>query len=123
MPYKGSHIHTTVPLVKKASVSGFYQNDEGENVGFYLDGHCNPGFSGGPCLSPRSDKRWNIFGIASFYIPQEEVLYDEDQRSRMVLFENSGIFICYNIGFIIRAIEKAFRSNALDIEKAYLPAK
>ncbi len=87
----------TFPLVKRATVSAGIMDSQNTNIGFYMDGHNNPGFSGGPCLKRAGQGKWTLFGVVSSYIPQENILYDEENRVRMILNENSGIFICGNI--------------------------
>jgi hypothetical protein len=92
-PMKGNPL----PLAKKAIVCGTATNEEGKPIGFYLDGHCNPGFSGGPCVIQGVDGSWRIFGVVSNYLQQEEVLCDTKGQRRMILLENSGIFVCHSI--------------------------
>jgi len=97
------------PLVKKAVISGIAEDTDGNAVGFYLDGHNNPGFSGGPCVTATAKGSWQIFGVVSSYLPQREILYDERGNERMVLLENSGIFVCHNIDGIIDEIRSFVR--------------
>ncbi len=91
-------------LVKKGLISGDAYDDNSTFIGFILDGHNNPGFSGGPVLTKGSDGRWKIFAVISSYITQQEILYDKDQRERMILKENSGLINCHSIDFIIKEL-------------------
>ena len=92
------------PIVKKAIVAGDAYDTKGNSIGFLLDGHNNPGFSGGPCLAESHTKEWIIFGVTSSYIPQHEVLYDKNGKERMILFENSGIMNSHSIDEIIKKL-------------------
>jgi len=102
-PVKGNPL----PLAKKAIMCGTAANAEGKPIGFYLDGHCNPGFSGGPCVTKGVDKSWQIFGVVSTYITQKEILYDAKGQQRMILLENSGIFVCHSIDLMIDYLKTA----------------
>ncbi len=52
-------------IIKKAIISGDVYDANRNSIGFLLDGHNNPGFSGGPCLSESDTKKWIIFGVIS----------------------------------------------------------
>ena len=100
------------PLVKKSIVSGMMEND-GVTYGFYLDGHNNPGFSGGPCIAKRSEMEYNVFGVVSGYVTEYRqvrgVVTDNEGKSMNVdveVPENSGIIVGYNIGIIKDAIRR-----------------
>lgn len=87
----------TFPLLKKAVVSGALLENERKGIGFYLDGHNNPGFSGGPCLKQTIDGKWKLFAVVSSYVPQQNMLYDKDGNAKMIISENSGIFVAHSI--------------------------
>ncbi len=86
-----------LPLIKKGMVSGSVYDMTKNPIGFLLDGHNNPGFSGGPCFIQNQNNEWFVFGVISSYVPQKEVLYDKQGRERMVILENSGIINSHNI--------------------------
>jgi hypothetical protein len=99
----------TLPLLKKGCISGGLEDTGGNTIGFFIDGHNNPGFSGGPCIAKKhekNDRRWNIFGVMSGYLPEWRELKNDGESQRIM--ENSGICICHNIGFIVSAIESAY---------------
>ncbi len=84
-----------LPLVKKGIVSGWYFNDN--YYLFFLDGHNNPGFSGGPalCIDSKS-KKPAIFGVISGYYHENKPVknnHGEDEPSHIQ--ENSGIIKCF----------------------------
>ena len=75
-----------IPFVKKAIVSAI------NNPVIYLDGHNNPGFSGGPLVFwDYAEKRRKIMGVISGYYPHRIPGTDYP--------ENSGIGIAYNIQY------------------------
>ena len=96
-------IEQSICLVKKSIISGVLI-ENGIEIGYYLDGHNNPGFSGGPCVYKRPDAKWHIFAVVSSYYNHTEVLYDDKGNKRMILYENSGLFMVHKISFIIDAI-------------------
>ena len=101
----------TFPLIKKACVSGAHMDSTGTNIGFFLDGHNNPGFSGGPCIAKKheqSEDRWNIFGVMTSYYPELRQ-FDVNGKPKTIL-ENSGICICHSFGHIKSAIKSAYKS-------------
>lgn len=85
------------PLVKKAIVSGWVKYN-GADV-MVLDGHVNPGFSGGPVVSYDStSERMNVVGINTGYVPEAvDLQYKGDVLS---LKNNSGIIVCYGRRYI-----------------------
>lgn len=86
-----------VPLVKKATMSGSYTINDTEI--FLLDGHNNPGFSGGPVIAYNHKMSKNvIIGVISGYRPQFNKAYIPTDSSAIELnySENSGIIYSYN---------------------------
>ncbi|MEY8781288.1 serine protease [Allomuricauda sp. XS_ASV26] len=84
-----------LPLVKKAIFSGGPVLD-GYNL-LFLDGHNNPGFSGGPVISyDYSLQSAAIVGIISGYYPEERQAKNRDEiKLDAFTFENSGIIKCF----------------------------
>lgn len=75
-----------LPLVKKAIISGCYM-DEGLIL---LDGHNNPGFSGGPVV--REMKTSQVIGIVSGYRFEPQHVADSDgNRGPYTYHQNTGI--------------------------------
>lgn len=90
-----------VPLVKSGIVSGFHGDAGlGPDSSFLIDGHNNPGFSGGPLVSIR-DNAYKIAGVISAYLQHEEdVLPLSPDRTRTPMgrvMQNSGILVAWNI--------------------------
>lgn len=92
------------PFVKKGYFSAVNKTEEGGTV-FFLDGHNNKGFSGGPVASydPATRKNY-IHGIISGYITQEGDI--ETPFGNWKYNENSGIVITYSISHVFEIIEQ-----------------
>lgn len=89
-----------LPFVKKATLSMI----ENGSV-LYLDGHNNPGFSGGPVVFKKNDfDEFNVCAIISGY-RNELVETKVDNTTTIHVKTNSGIIIAYGI------------NNALDLIK------
>ena len=88
-----------VPLVKNGIISGFYGTEGlGEDSSFWIDGHNNPGFSGGPVVSMRNGE-FAISGVISgFYHSEGHVLSIDGQKSVIGTIRlNTGIIKAENI--------------------------
>lgn len=85
------------PLIKKAIISG--AAGTGYKFPIYLDGHNNPGFSGGPVYLqiPKQPHFMVSMIICSFKAVRDPVYYDDEQQSGLYVLQNSGIIQAYNI--------------------------
>lgn len=96
-----------LPFVKRATVSAFDFKKDAESV-LYLDGHNNPGFSGGPVVfkpatSTRSD--WCVAAIVSGYrLDEVPVLDNKGKETGNVVRANTGIIRAYGIKHVLEAI-------------------
>jgi hypothetical protein len=87
-----------LPLIKKATFSG----SSGDT--FFLDGHNNPGFSGGPLvLTVQSTLKQVIWGVVSGYISHFVATSTE-----LVFEENSGIIVIYSIKHAVEIMERVY---------------
>ena len=86
------------PLVKKGIVSGFGNKESWPQ--FYIDGHNNPGFSGGPIvfhnLYSKSENPC-IAGIISSYKTENKPLLKGSDNTGLVSAHNTGIIVAYGI--------------------------
>lgn len=101
--------NSPLPFVKKACFSGML----GPKASMlFLDGHNNPGFSGGPvCFKKEGARVFSIAGVISGYRPAKSYLYDKnDNLTDFYIQENSGIIHVADISF---AIEIAKNWNSL----------
>ena len=85
-----------VPFVKKAIVSSFVTGDDGIQFVF-LDGHNNPGFSGGPVVFKNlGESDYNVAGVISGFRYEKEQVYEDESEER-----ERGLFFKYNTGLVI----------------------
>ena len=85
-----------LPLVKSGTLSGI----EGEpNTRFLVDGHNNPGFSGGPLVFTKASepRGFKVAGVISGYRLSMLPVYDQSGNQIGLLPENSGIVIAHSI--------------------------
>ena len=88
------------PLVKRAILSAFM----GQML--LLDGHNNPGFSGGPVVFGNPGQRPNRFGgVISGYRFDPQPVYLNDQESAFTTRANTGIIISYSVDVALMLIE------------------
>ena len=93
-----------IPFVKKACLSGF---EAGKIM--LLDGHNNPGFSGGPIcfkkISPQTTTM-SIAGVISGYRFSQEPVYDlKGNDTGFYVKSNTGIIYAYDISLAIEIIK------------------
>ena len=107
-PYLGGY---PLPLVKKAIVSGFPDDNAGLVV---LDGHNNEGFSGGPVVrSSRADSgETQIIGVVRGYYPNTQHVIDKDGSPGPYTYtNNTGIVTVQSI----RKVVEIIRANPIGI--------
>ena len=98
-----------VPLIKSATLSGSV--DWGGLPKLVLDGHNNPGFSGGPIIAYDNENKTNcIIGVVSGYYPQMNKVKNAkgEEIEDIISPENSGIIFATHSTFveeIIRSIK------------------
>lgn len=93
------------PLVKKAILSA---TDSNMNI-FLLDGHNNPGFSGGPVVySPmkKPDHQFAVAGVISAYRYSMDPVYFKDKPTILEVRYNTGIIVVYGIEHAIDLISR-----------------
>jgi S1-C subfamily serine protease len=109
-----------IPFVKKGIFSAIDSRDEAGRV-IYVDGHNNPGFSGGPIIFANFDKNraLQIGGVIAGYrhqpsrvvemleIPSAE--QEKNEKKIPVVLENTGIVV----GFVIDEIIKGIRASPI----------
>lgn len=99
-----------LPLVKKAIIS-MIPSGEDEIQIFYLDGHNNPGFSGGlvvfctPYQPPSIDNPYKVAGVITGNRTMYEPVYDEQKkRTHLTHKYNTGIIIAHSINYALDII-------------------
>jgi hypothetical protein len=105
----GTHIRgaEAFAFVKKAIISALVHQPGGVQT-LYLDGHSNPGFSGGPVVFARSGHRDpHIAGVVIGSVLEEAQTHSEDLDLRdLVVAANSGIIVATDIGHVLEAIRR-----------------
>jgi S1-C subfamily serine protease len=96
--------NSKIPFIKKCIISALYEENGIDLI--LLDGHNNPGFSGGPIIT-YSDKMENqfIIGVVSGYIYQLNDIKlglnsNNSIQQTIRINENSGIIIAYPSKYI-----------------------
>jgi S1-C subfamily serine protease len=98
--------HSPLPFIKKG-VTASIVNEKGKII-LYLDGHNNPGFSGGPvCFQNIFTGEYQIAAVVSAYRlnnPQN-IMNEKGEKSDLLYMENSGIVISYSIDHVLDIIK------------------
>ena len=90
-----------IPFVKKATLAAL------QYPLIYLDGHNNPGFSGGPVMFwDYHQRRRKICGVISAYLTQFGEIKRIETTTKEFYRENSGIGIAYSIKPIVDLIDE-----------------
>lgn len=96
-----------LPLVKKGILSAIIDDEEGEKI-LLLDGHNNPGFSGGPVVFAKMGEPANkltVAGVISAYRFEPKPVLMSGQITGLEVQENAGIVIAYDIAHALKLIE------------------
>lgn len=95
-----------LPLVKRCVFSAI-TTVGGRLQEVILDGHNNPGFSGGPVVfSPpcNSTPTYQVGAVISAYRFQHEDIFYQDKPTGLVYRSNTGIVVCHSIKHATEAI-------------------
>jgi S1-C subfamily serine protease len=96
-----------LPLVKKGVLSAMIDGDKGEKI-LLLDGHNNPGFSGGPVVFAKMGgpaDQLIVAGVISAYRFEPKPVLMSGQITGLEVQENAGIVIAYDIAHALKLIE------------------
>jgi hypothetical protein len=95
-----------LPFVKKAIISSFI-SDTSHMKQIFLDGHNNPGFSGGPVVITNyesgSKHKMRIIGVVSAYLNEEKII--KTPLGDFKNSENSGIVLSYEFDHVMEIIK------------------
>jgi len=95
-----------LPFVKKAIISCMQSTKDGVEI-TYLDGHNNPGFSGGPVVFKELNKHdYKVTSVISGFRYTEESVYQGSNEVPLVYRYNTGIIISYGIKHAVDLIKK-----------------
>ncbi len=95
-----------IPLVKKGILSAF---QVGEVKTLLLDGHNNPGFSGGPVVCQIVNDRSNeltAIGIVSGYHDEPKPIYVGESETPFTYYDNTGIVVAAAIDHALDLIQR-----------------
>ena len=89
-----------LPFVKRVTISTMFGKP------YLLDGHNNPGFSGGPVVfCPPAYKEFQVAAVVSGYQwARASVLDQENRDTELHLRENTGIVVAYDINEAVALI-------------------
>ena len=94
-----------VPFIRKATFSGMLKPRPSL---LFLDGHNNPGFSGGPvCYRKADNELFPIAGVVSGYYSEKNFVFDEQTDTQLPLYviENTGTVYAADISFALELIK------------------
>ena len=81
-----------LPFVKKATVSLF------DGTTYLLDGHNNPGFSGGPVVwTQPGTSEFRVAAVISAYRSVDEPIYAGGGATALTYRYNTGIIVCHGV--------------------------
>jgi hypothetical protein len=94
------------PFVKKAILSAFGLDRDGTSW-FYLDGHNNKGFSGGPVVfsTPGGSEGLVVAGVVSGFFPWPEPITQNGKATSLSYNDNTGIMIAFDIRHAVDLIK------------------
>ena len=89
-----------LPFVKRATVSTMFGKP------YLLDGHNNPGFSGGPVVfCPPNRKEFQVAAVVCGYQAARTPVRDHEERvTEFHLRENTGIIVAYDVSDAVALI-------------------
>ena len=85
-----------IPFVKRGIIAGFTSESDGHQV-IFVDGHNNPGFSGGPLVITSATHRQQLIGIVSGYRSAEEPILFNGQPTGLNYNYNTGLVVAYGL--------------------------
>ena len=93
-----------MPLVKRATLSGWDQMNDSEVM--LLDGHNNPGFSGGPVVfKSGNSKEFRVAGVVSGYHWRDHPILEGAKTTPYTYQYNTGIIVAYSIQRAVEIIQ------------------
>lgn len=93
-----------IPFIKRAAVSGMSPHGSSPRI-IYLDGHNNPGFSGGPVVYRVGfTERWGVAAIVSGFQYKEEPIYQGAVDTGLIYRYNTGIVLSYDIAHAVALV-------------------
>ena len=96
-----------LPFVKKGILSCMQMKKDSPHV-LFIDGHNNPGFSGGPVVFIQPDNRnYKVASVISGFRAKQEPIFIGDAPSPQLTYQyNTGIIISYGIDHALQVIKE-----------------
>ena len=85
-----------VPFVKRGLISGLQHNPAG-GVLLFIDGHNNPGFSGGPVIIAGPNNEQSVIGVVSGYRFHPEPIMLNHSPTGLIYNANTGLLLAHSI--------------------------
>lgn len=96
-----------IPFVKKGVISAFITDNLGVTQ-IFLDGHNNPGFSGGPVVitdfANVTSQKMRIIAVVSAYLSEEKII--KTPIGNFENKENTGIVLAYAFDHVFEIIKR-----------------
>lgn len=93
-----------IPFAKKCIISSFSTDSNGVKH-IYLDGHNNPGFSGGPVIySSPNQHDFRVAAVISGFRFENEPIYIGAKQTALAYRYNTGIIVSYGIRHVVEII-------------------
>jgi S1-C subfamily serine protease len=95
-----------MPFVKKGICSNIDNKSTEVNI-IWIDGYCNPGFSGGPIVfRDIFTENIKIAGVLVGYLPEHINVIDEKEKTELYVKINSGLIYSIGVDSIIKLIKE-----------------
>lgn len=95
-----------LPFIKKGIVSATETRTDCSTL-IYIDGHNNPGFSGGPVVfNDLETNKLKVAGVVSGYYSKSEPVLKMNSPTELMSVQNTGIVIAYALGRGVSHIEQ-----------------
>lgn len=107
-----------LPLVKRALMSGNIGEQPNPEV-FLLDGHNNPGFSGGPVVfrpANNPNHEFRVMAVVSAFKTEDVEIKFQNEKTGLTSATNTGIVVCPSIKQVMDMI--AANPNGANIVKS-----
>jgi hypothetical protein len=99
------------PFLKKGYLSGHASTRSGNTL-FYLDGHNNPGFSGGPAFFVNSSTgKTHVFGVVSGFMREKAASGNDGYVESGTTWVNAGIVECHPLARSNKASGRQYRGK------------
>lgn len=103
---KGLNRKFPLPFIKKGILSALDISKKKGTI-LYIDGHNNPGFSGGPIVFwNTAKKQFHVGGVIQGYRAEKSKVYSQKGDTGLETYTNTGIIIGYSIDHAVEAIKR-----------------